>query len=164
MRRRGSLDAKYVYGFWRPVTAIPTTGGHSDLTTDAAWLPLTSRPHPEYPAGHGCITGSVWTLMSGYFGTTRVHFVVDSMAFRDGLHTRRSRIRAISWAKSSGRGFIRLFTTVVPCRAGVIASLVVSLVVFCLSGCFSLLPPRGPYIVRVAAQRPHTWAFAETTG
>jgi hypothetical protein len=33
----------------------------------------------------------------------------------------------------------------------------------CLSGCFSLLPPEG-HIMCGWRQRPHTWAFAETTG
>ena len=50
----GCFNAKYKYGFWRPVTAIPAgEGNHSALTADAAWLPLGTTPaHPEYPAAH----------------------------------------------------------------------------------------------------------------
>jgi hypothetical protein len=84
----GCFEAKYTYGFWRPVTAIPAGGGNSDLQADSAWLPLAATPnHPEYPAAHGCAAGAVSTLIAGYFGTTKTHIVVDSVAFQDGLHT-----------------------------------------------------------------------------
>ena len=46
----------------------------------------TTPNHPEYPAAHGCVTGAVSTLVAGYFGATRVHVVVDSTAFQDGVH------------------------------------------------------------------------------
>jgi hypothetical protein len=69
------------------VTAIVAGGGSSDLSADAAWLPLGPTPgHPEYPAAHGCVTGVLAPLIAGYFGTTRVHVVVDSAAFMDGMH------------------------------------------------------------------------------
>ena len=56
----GCFAAKYTYGFWQPVTAIPAGGGNSALQADPAWLPLGTTPnHPEYPAAHGCITGVV---------------------------------------------------------------------------------------------------------
>jgi hypothetical protein len=83
----GCLNAKYKYGFWRPVTAIPAGGGNSDLTADPAWLPLGTTPaHPEYPAAHGCVTGAVSSLIADFFGTTRVHFVADSTVFTDAVH------------------------------------------------------------------------------
>jgi hypothetical protein len=84
----GCFNAKYKFGFWRPVTAISAGGGNSELTAESSWLPLAPTPaHPEYPAAHGCITGAVSTLVAGYFGTTRVHFVADSVALTDGIHT-----------------------------------------------------------------------------
>src|ERR1700743_96910 len=65
----GCFNAKYHYGFWRPVTAIPAGGGNPDLTADANWLPLGTTPnHPEYPAAHACITSAVLHLIAGYFG------------------------------------------------------------------------------------------------
>ncbi len=80
-------NAKYKYGFWRPVTAIPAGGGNSDLAADAAWLPLGATPaHPEYPAAHACITGAVTPLIADFFGRTAVHVVVDSTAFTDSVH------------------------------------------------------------------------------
>lgn len=78
----GCYNAKYHYGFWRPVTAIPAGGGNGNLTADATWLPQGTTPnHPEYPAAHGCLTGSVSQMFVEYFGTTKVHFVVDSPGF-----------------------------------------------------------------------------------
>jgi hypothetical protein len=84
----GCFNAKYTFGFWRPVTAIRAGGGNPDLTADPAWTPLGTTPnHPEYPAAHGCVTGTVSQLIRDYFGTHKVHVVVDSLAFPDGVHT-----------------------------------------------------------------------------
>jgi hypothetical protein len=54
------FDAKYHYGFWRPITAIRNgdTDGNDATERDAAWLPFIDTPmHPEYPAAH-CITAA----------------------------------------------------------------------------------------------------------
>ena len=84
----GCFNGKYTYSFWRPVTAIRAGGGNSELTADANWTPLGTTPnHPEYPAAHACITSSVSTLVADYFGTRKVHVVVTSTAFSDGVHT-----------------------------------------------------------------------------
>lgn len=84
----GCWNAKFTYSFWRPVTAIRAGGGNPNLAADPAWTPLGSTPaHPEYPAAHACVTGAISSLIKGYFGTAHVHIVVDSMAFKDGVHT-----------------------------------------------------------------------------
>jgi hypothetical protein len=76
----GCWNAKYTYNFWRPVTAIPVGGGNSKLEGDPNWLPLLATPaHPEYPSGHGCATGAVTDILAAFFGTHRVHFVVESV-------------------------------------------------------------------------------------
>jgi hypothetical protein len=92
----GCFNAKYKFGFWRPVTAIPLGGGtglvslfsSNALTADTAWAPSggPTPAHPEYPAAHGCITSAVTNLIADFFGTTRVTVLVDSKAFTDGLH------------------------------------------------------------------------------
>ena len=90
----GCFNAKYKFGFWRPVTAIPAGGGavllgsSTDLPADASWTPSggPTPAHPEYPAAHGCITGAVSSLIADFFGTTRVAIAVDSKAFTDGVH------------------------------------------------------------------------------
>lgn len=84
----GCWNAKFTYNFWRPVTAIRAGGGNAELIGDASWSPLGSTPsHPEYPAAHGCVTGAVSSLIRDYFKTGKVHIVVDSLAFSDGVHT-----------------------------------------------------------------------------
>ena len=84
----GCFNGKYTYSFWRPVTAIRAGGDNSDLAADANWAPLGTTPnHPEYPAAHGCLTGSVSSLVADFFGTRKVHVVVDSTVFSDGIHT-----------------------------------------------------------------------------
>ena len=92
----GCFNAKYKFGFWRPVTAITAGGAGAalapfsspgDLVADPSWTPLAATPaHPDYPAAHGCVTGAVSTLIADFFGTTRVTVAVDSKAFTDGLH------------------------------------------------------------------------------
>jgi hypothetical protein len=92
----GCFNAKYKFGFWRPVTAIvagsdatPLSGSTIDLPADTTWTPSggATPAHPEYPAAHGCVTGAVSSLIADFFGTTRVTFSVDSKSFSDGLHT-----------------------------------------------------------------------------
>src|SRR5208283_5090476 len=84
----GCFNGKYHYSFWRPVTAIPDGGGNAALTADPGWMALGITPnHPEYPAAHACVTGAVSHLIEGYFRTPKVHLVVDSLAFTDGVHT-----------------------------------------------------------------------------
>jgi hypothetical protein len=64
----GCWDAKYTYSFWRPVTAVISGGGSSDLQADPAWLPLGTTPnHPEYPSAHGCITAGCHNADCGLF-------------------------------------------------------------------------------------------------
>ena len=66
----GCMNAKYLFNFWRPVTAIQEGGGNPDTIGDPSWLPLARTPnHPEYPAAHGCVTGAVSSVIADYFGT-----------------------------------------------------------------------------------------------
>ena len=54
-------DAKYAYGFWRPVTAIPASATRTAtmLRPTRPWEPLAPTPnHPEYPSAHTCVTAS----------------------------------------------------------------------------------------------------------
>ena len=54
--------------FWRPVTAIRAGGGNPDLTADPTWIGLVITPnHPEYPAAHGCFSGSVVEVLTSLF-------------------------------------------------------------------------------------------------
>jgi hypothetical protein len=47
----------------------------------------TTPNHPEYPAAHGCISSTVTSLVADFFGTHKVHVVVNSTVFSDAVHT-----------------------------------------------------------------------------
>jgi hypothetical protein len=77
----GCFNAKYHFSFWRPVTAIRNgdIDGNELTVADPAWTPLGSTPgHPEYPAAHACLTGSLANTLEQYFGTPQVHLTVSS--------------------------------------------------------------------------------------
>lgn len=65
------LEAKYHYRLWRPRTAIPRAAEDDNPKTlpDPAWTPLLSVNHPEYPSGHGFVTGAVLVGLKAFFGT-----------------------------------------------------------------------------------------------
>ena len=66
------FDSKYLYGRWRPVTAIRATD-------DPNWTPLAVTPgHPEYPAAHGAFTGALAEGLRQFFGTKDVTITLSS--------------------------------------------------------------------------------------
>lgn len=74
-------DAKYQYGFWRPITAINTATdyGNADAVPDTTWLPLLETPnHPEYPSGHSITGGGGGRLLANVFGSDIASFAVGS--------------------------------------------------------------------------------------
>ena len=65
------FEAKYHYGFWRPVTAIRNgeTDGNDATERDAGWLPLIDTPmHPEYPCAHCVVSGAVGAVLAVEIG------------------------------------------------------------------------------------------------
>jgi hypothetical protein len=77
----GCWDSKFQYAFWRPVTAIRAGGGNLNLVADPSWIGFAVTPnHPEYPAAHGCFSGSVVEVLTAYFGTDEIHFTMTSPA------------------------------------------------------------------------------------
>jgi hypothetical protein len=74
-------DAKYAYGYWRPVTAIPAgdTDGNRRTAADPAWEPLAPTPnHPEYPSAHTCGTAGLGAAAAAVVGRDRIELDVDS--------------------------------------------------------------------------------------
>ncbi len=85
----GCFNAKYHFSFWRPVTAIRDGDIDGDALTvaDPTWTPLGTTPgHPEYPAAHACLTGSLADTLEQYFGTPRVHLTVSSAVTNTTRH------------------------------------------------------------------------------
>jgi hypothetical protein len=67
----GCWEAKYVYNFWRPITAIQlgSADGNNDTGGDPTWVPLIVTPgFPEYPSGHSCVSGAAGQILTHYFG------------------------------------------------------------------------------------------------
>ena len=64
-------DAKYRYGFWRPVTAIrgADADGNPDTVADPAWTPLSATaPDPSYPGAHGTISAAGADVLAAIYG------------------------------------------------------------------------------------------------
>jgi len=96
-------DAKYLYNFWRPITAIrendPGTGptglgsGNPFLVGqgDPSWQPLGAPAHngggnftppfPSYTSGHATIGAALFKMMEDYYGTDNVHFTITTDEF-----------------------------------------------------------------------------------
>jgi hypothetical protein len=77
----GCYNAKYHFGFWRPVTAIPNgdIDGNTETLADPAWLPLGTTPnHPEFPSAHSCLTGALAKTLELYFRTPHIRLTVNS--------------------------------------------------------------------------------------
>ena len=78
----GCFESKYHHLFWRPLSAITLadTDGNAATTVDATWLPLGPVPnHPEYPAAHACIAGTLSETLHQAFDTRRLAFSFHSM-------------------------------------------------------------------------------------
>jgi hypothetical protein len=65
-------DAKYLYNFWRPVTAIndPRASTINPATSsDPTWRPLWNTPNfPSYTSGHSTFSGAADSILTAFFG------------------------------------------------------------------------------------------------
>lgn len=75
------FDAKYAYGFWRPVTAIRCADidGNDATDMDAGWEPFIATPmHPEYPCAHCIFQGSAASVLQTLYGDSVPRFTMTS--------------------------------------------------------------------------------------
>jgi hypothetical protein len=73
----GSLETKYHYNYWRPVTAIQNaeTDGNPDTAADPAWEPLRpTPPSPDYDSAHSVEGGAAAQVLKRFFETDRIGF------------------------------------------------------------------------------------------
>jgi membrane-associated phospholipid phosphatase len=76
-------DAKYLYNFWRPVTAIQQaeSDGNPDTVGNPDWTPLLNTPpFPEYVSGHSAFSAAAATILARFVGTDHVPFTIGSDA------------------------------------------------------------------------------------
>jgi hypothetical protein len=83
-------DAKFLYRYWRPFSAVPLAGddGNPSTAADAMWTPLLATPnHQEYPSGHGGLSGAAARVLGAIFGdrTTFTHRT-DTAPFAPRTH------------------------------------------------------------------------------
>jgi hypothetical protein len=83
-------DAKFLYRFWRPFSAIPQADSDDNPLTlaDPAWTSLVLTPnHQEYPSGHGGLSGAAARVLARLFGdnTTFTHRT-DTAPFAPRTH------------------------------------------------------------------------------
>lgn len=72
-----TMTSKYLYGFWRPVTAIRRADEDNNPNTapDANWLPLiTTPPYPSYAGNHAMVGTSQATILGLFFGRDDIRF------------------------------------------------------------------------------------------
>lgn len=74
-----SFTGKFIYGLWRPVTAVreADADGNDATTGDPAWLPLLpTPPYPSAPGNMACIGGSLSRTLERLFGRDDIPFSV----------------------------------------------------------------------------------------
>jgi hypothetical protein len=75
--------AKYVDGFWRPITAInlAETDGNPATVADPTWVPLlTTPPYPDYPSGYNVVNSTVSHGLEDLFRTRHLQLTLISTA------------------------------------------------------------------------------------
>jgi hypothetical protein len=80
--------AKYVYNFWRPLTAIRNADldGNPDTDADLEWTSLlTASNHPEYPSPHSYQAGAAAAVLAATFGD--VGFAIQSVTLPNVTRT-----------------------------------------------------------------------------
>ena len=73
----GSFETKYLYNYWRPVTAIREAGtdGNPNTAADPTWTPLVPTPPvPDHDSAHAVEGGAAAEVLRRFFHTDRIAF------------------------------------------------------------------------------------------
>ena len=82
--------AKYLYGFWRPITAInlADTDGNPATIADPNWKPLLTTPaYPDYVSGYSGLTGAFTQAVEDALATADLHLTLTSTAVAGAVRT-----------------------------------------------------------------------------
>ena len=77
------FDTRYVYDFWRPVTAIRAadTDGNDATMADPAWESYLNTPAiPDYPSTHSVAGGAASAVLAHFFDNNQLTFSMTSGA------------------------------------------------------------------------------------
>jgi hypothetical protein len=72
-----SMEMKYHYNYWRPVSAIreAATDGNDQTVADGSWLSFVSTPpYPSYPGNHASAAGAARAVLEHVYGPDG-HFI-----------------------------------------------------------------------------------------
>ncbi|MDF9794949.1 hypothetical protein OKW21_000212 [Catalinimonas alkaloidigena] len=78
-----SLESKYYYDTWRPLTAIQEaeTDGNPNTEADPDWEPeMLTPPWPEYPSAHASVAAGGAEIVSEVLGSPEVSFTMESVS------------------------------------------------------------------------------------
>jgi hypothetical protein len=77
-----SLESKYYYNFWRPVTAIELadTDGNDETSSEAGWqvVAFPTPPVPDYPSAHATAGGAAAAIIESMLGGKGPKFSMTS--------------------------------------------------------------------------------------
>jgi hypothetical protein len=83
----GSFETKYLYNYWRPVTAIREAGtdGNANTSADPTWTPLVPTPPiPDHDSAHSVEGGAAAEVLRRFFRTDRIAFKTCSLTLPPG--------------------------------------------------------------------------------
>jgi hypothetical protein len=84
-------DAKFHYGFWRPITAIrlADTDENDATDPDTEWTSLIAAPpYPDYTSGLNSAVGSISRAVARVLGTNKIDLFITSVAAAETRHYR----------------------------------------------------------------------------
>jgi hypothetical protein len=82
------FDSKYLYNFWRPITAIRAgaTDNNPATVADPAWATLLVTPAaPDYPSTHSVLGAAAAETLARFFGADTISFTTTSGAPFPGI-------------------------------------------------------------------------------
>jgi hypothetical protein len=100
------FDAKYHYGFWRPLTAIRhgDNDGNAATERDANWRPIAETPmHPEYPCAHCIAAATMCAVLEAVIGTADIPEVSMTSPTAPGVTRRWTNLRTFVAEVSNAR-------------------------------------------------------------
>jgi hypothetical protein len=88
-----SFSGKFLYGLWRPVTAIRNADADGNPATEADpdWTALIPNPpYPTYPGNYACLASGMTRVLERVFGRDDIPF-------------------SITWTEANGPGWVRSY-------------------------------------------------------
>ena len=83
----GSFESKYLYNYWRPVTAIHEAGsdGNPNTSADPTWTPLVPTPPiPDHDSAHSVQGGAAAEVLRRVIGKDHIGFRTCSLTLLSG--------------------------------------------------------------------------------